>query len=146
MTVHGQPIGSGTSRTADHQRATNLHPIELPLVKHARREMSGALVVWAVALTYTVGVSVTMGYGRSAESLTFVLGFPDWIFWGVVVPWFTSAIVSTVYAFWVMVDDPLEPSTPLSESDSYTQADSMKSTVTVAAMPVARTADPAPPR
>lgn len=83
-------------------------PNEHPLLKSARREAIGALAIWLIATTYCVGYCCLYAYGRDPKSLTFVLGFPDWIFWGIVVPWGTSTVVSTVFAFWFMKDEDLD--------------------------------------
>jgi fatty acid desaturase len=77
------------------------------LVRHARREAAIALAMWAAAMIYTIAYCYTNGYGRTAESLTFVLWFPDWVFWGIVVPWAICAAASLVFAFGIMGDEPL---------------------------------------
>ncbi|HEY2838815.1 MAG TPA: hypothetical protein VGJ26_06690 [Pirellulales bacterium] len=82
-------------------------PNEDPLVTSARREALFALVVWGAATIYSVGYCALNGYNRSAESLTFVLWFPDWIFWGVIVPWFSCLAVSFCFAMFYMRDDDL---------------------------------------
>ena len=66
-----------------------------------------ALGMWIVAMIYTISYCYTHGYGRSAESLTFVLWFPDWVFWGVVVPWGVCTLLSIVFAFRIMGDESL---------------------------------------
>lgn len=80
-----------------------------PVLASARREMGVALVLFAAALVYTCGYCYLYGYGRSPESLTFVLGFPDWVFWGVVVPWGVFFLLSCWFAFGFMQDVPLAP-------------------------------------
>ena len=50
---------------------------------------------------------MNFGYGRKPESLTFVLGFPDWVFWGLILPWGVCTIISSLFAFWFMVDEEL---------------------------------------
>lgn len=80
---------------------------EDPLLTSARREMFVTFAIWLIAMIYTIGVSVTCGYGRKPESLTYVLGFPDWIFWGVITPWATATVVSAVFAMGFMQDAPL---------------------------------------
>ena len=77
-------------------------PREDPVVKAARREAAIALGMWLVALVYTITYCYLKGYGRSVESLSFVLWFPDWVFWGIVVPWGICILLSTVFAFRVM--------------------------------------------
>lgn len=81
---------------------------ELPLLKSARREAAGALIIWLLVTIYSVSYCCTYGFNRDPNSLTYVLGFPDWIFWGVVVPWGVSTIVSALFAFFFMKDEDLE--------------------------------------
>ena len=45
---------------------------------------------------------------RDPKSLTFILGFPDWIFWGIVVPWAVCTVVSGLFAFCFMKDEDLD--------------------------------------
>jgi hypothetical protein len=82
-------------------------PQEDILVRHARREAAIALAMWAAAMIYTITYCYLNGYGRTADSLTFVLWFPDWVFWGIVVPWGICAAASLVFAFGIMGDEPL---------------------------------------
>jgi hypothetical protein len=56
-------------------------------------------------MLYTVIFCAWQGYGRT--SVTYVWGFPDWVFWGIVVPWITSTVVSLWFAYFVMTDEPL---------------------------------------
>ena len=51
------------------------------------REAAISMAAAAVVLVVTIFVAVRWGYGRAPESVGFVLGIPDWIFWGVLVPW-----------------------------------------------------------
>jgi hypothetical protein len=81
---------------------------EHPLITSARREAIVALLIWLAALSYSVGYCCLNGYGRKPESLTFVLGFPDWVFWGLIVPWGVCTIVSGWFAFAFMKDENLE--------------------------------------
>lgn len=83
-------------------------PSEDPLLKSARREMLAAFAVWLLALLYTMGVCLTWGYHRDPQTLTYVLGFPDWVFWGIIVPWGTCTLISGWFAFGFMTDESLE--------------------------------------
>jgi hypothetical protein len=83
------------------------HPPEDILVRHARREAAIALSMWALAMVYTITYCYFNGYGRTADSLTFVLWFPDWVFWGIIVPWGICLLASIVFAFRIMGDEPL---------------------------------------
>jgi hypothetical protein len=90
---------------------------EDPLLVSARREMVIALGMWALAAACTLGVSITWGYDRDPKTLTFVLGFPDWVFWGIIVPWAGSTIVAAIFAMGYMQDGPLEPEEPSPPTD-----------------------------
>jgi hypothetical protein len=72
-------------------------PAEDSVLRSSRREALVVLVIWTVACIYSVGYSFWFGYQRDPETLTFVLGIPDWVFWGVAVPW----ACCTVASFWV---------------------------------------------
>jgi uncharacterized membrane protein YhdT len=84
-----------------------LPPSEDPLLTSARRETVITFCLWAIAMIYTVGVSVTFGYNRDPATLKYVFGFPDWIFWGVVTPWLVATLISAFFALVVMEDAPL---------------------------------------
>src|SRR5207249_822725 len=60
---------------------------EQRLLRHARREGLVILVVWAIALLWSVGSAYVLGYGRDAQDIRLILGMPDWVFWSVVLPW-----------------------------------------------------------
>ena len=79
-------------------------------MKSARREALAAFAIWLIATIYSVGYCCTFGYGRDPQTLTFVLGFPDWVFWGIVVPWGVCTIVASLFAFCFMKDEVLEDS------------------------------------
>ena len=81
---------------------------ELPLLKSARREAIAAFCIWIAATVYSVGYCYANGYRRDPESLKFVLGFPDWVFWGLVVPWGVCTIAATLFAFFFMKDEDLD--------------------------------------
>ena len=82
-------------------------PAADPLFRSARREALIALATWGAAVAYTVTYCYRFGYGRNLESLTFVLWFPDWVFWGIVVPWLACIAFSLWFAFGMMRDEDL---------------------------------------
>ncbi|HXT57442.1 MAG TPA: DUF997 family protein [Pirellulales bacterium] len=82
---------------------------EDPLLRNARREALVVLGVWLAAFVYTVGYCYAFGYGRDPDTLSFVLGFPDWVFWGVVTPWSACTAISIWFALAFMSDDDLGP-------------------------------------
>lgn len=64
----------------------------------SNREARLSLLYWLCYMVTVLGVSWTMGAGKSPEELTFVLGLPAWFFWGVVV---TGAVFSVLPYFLV---------------------------------------------
>ena len=85
---------------------------EDPLVRSARREAAVTIAIFCAALVYTVGYCTRHGYSRSPESLTFVFGFPDWVFWGILVPWGVCTLLACWLGFVFMRDEELEPAEP----------------------------------
>ena len=80
---------------------------EDPVLTSARREAIVVFLIWLAACIYSVGYCYLFGYHRSAESLRYVLGIPDWVFFGLLVPW----TICTGLSFWIsnyfMRDDDL---------------------------------------
>jgi hypothetical protein len=81
--------------------------IEDPVLTSARREALLVLAIWLVACVYTIGVCYWLGYGRDAATLTYVLGFPNWIFWGLIVPWSVCTALCFVVPRYVITDEDL---------------------------------------
>lgn len=75
-----------------------------PILQSARREALVVALLWAVAGTWAVGFCWRYGYGAAPDQIHFTLGFPTWIFWGIVVPWVVCALLSLVIANFVMTD------------------------------------------
>jgi hypothetical protein len=82
---------------------------EDPLVRHARREARVVAVVAIVAAGYSVGYCMLFGYGRAGAPVDFVLGFPAWVFWGIVVPWCLCTLIAAWFSWWFVSDDDLGP-------------------------------------
>jgi hypothetical protein len=74
------------------------------VVATARREALMVLWIFLAAMLYTVTVCYFLGYNRAPDSLTFILGFPDWVFWGIVVPWVACVLVSYWFGYVYMTD------------------------------------------
>ena len=82
-------------------------PGEDPLVRSARREALVVTVITVVAMVYTIAYCSVFAYGRDVTEIEVILGFPDWVFWGVLVPWTICSGISIAFAFVFMRDDPL---------------------------------------
>jgi hypothetical protein len=83
------------------------HPVTDPVVRSARREALAVLLIWLAAMAYTVGYCAKYGYGRRLEELTYVLGFPDWVFWGVITPWLVCVAICYAFSYLFMTDEDL---------------------------------------
>lgn len=85
---------------------------EDPVVTSGRREALLVLGVWIIATAWAVGVTANYGFDRDLQSIKFILGFPDWVFFAIVLPWW----VCTVFAWWFgsqfMRDDHLGQEAP----------------------------------
>jgi hypothetical protein len=80
---------------------------EQQLLRNARREGWIIMAVWLAALVWTTTVSYLFGYERDVAQIELVLGFPDWVFWGIVVPWGLCLAYSVWFCFVTMADDDL---------------------------------------
>jgi hypothetical protein len=80
---------------------------EDPVLRSSRREAVLVFLVWLAACAYTVGYCYTFGYGREPESIRYVFGFPDWVFWGIVVPWSVCTLICYLAAYYLIADDDL---------------------------------------
>lgn len=54
---------------------------EDPRYHIAVREAWIAFVYWVVYTVAVTGVAWSIGHGKSADEMNFILGFPDWFFW-----------------------------------------------------------------
>ncbi|MFO0976046.1 MAG: DUF997 family protein [Planctomycetaceae bacterium] len=77
------------------------------LVRSSLREALIVAGIWLMAMVWSVTVCWTMGYGRKADQLKLVLGFPDWVFWGILVPWLACTVVSWIFGAWCVRDGEL---------------------------------------
>jgi hypothetical protein len=92
------------------------------LFRNACREAKLLIMVWAVALVWTVGYCYLHGYrhppdslvvqsglttSRSADDFRTVLGFPDWVFVGIIVPWGACTTFTVVFSLFILRDDDL---------------------------------------
>ena len=78
-----------------------------PVFLNTRREAWLILLAWAVCLIWTVGYSAVAGYGVAAEEVSFILGMPSWVFWGVLTPWIAATLFSVWFSLAYIADDDL---------------------------------------
>ena len=115
--------------------------VEDPIYRHCLREARFIFCVWSICFVYTVtycyfngylsheplptstgpGVGTLLGpltqFDRDPASLEYPLGLgiPDWVFYGIVLPWLAAGIVSIWFCFFFFVEDDLSDT---SESES----------------------------
>ena len=80
---------------------------EDPVLTNARREALLVFAIWLAAAVYSISVCYRLGYGRDVATLTYVFGFPDWIFWGIIVPWTVCTALCFVVPRYVITDEDL---------------------------------------
>ena len=106
-----------------------------PLYRHAMREARFILTLWTCCFFYTVIYCYLYGYltheplpessstgpaigkivgplesfNRAADSVSYPLnlGIPDWVFYGVALPWVVCIVASTWFCLFVFVEDDL---------------------------------------
>jgi hypothetical protein len=78
---------------------------EDPLVRACRREATVVALIAVGAMVYCVGYCALFGYHRVGEPIRFVLGFPSWVFWGIVAPWGMCTLISAWFAWRFMSDE-----------------------------------------
>jgi hypothetical protein len=54
-----------------------------------------------------LGYCYTFGYDSAGEPIRFVLGFPAWVFWGIVVPWLGCVAFAAWFSLVFMTDETL---------------------------------------
>ena len=80
---------------------------EDPVLRSARREACVVLLIWLAAMSWSVSYCYTYGYGRAAADIRLIFGFPDWVFWGIVVPWVTCTGISLWFGATFVRDEDL---------------------------------------
>lgn len=92
------------------------------LLRNAYRELTVCVIVWLVALLWTLGCCLLMGYQHppdswvvrsgwarnpAAQDVAIWFGFPDWVLLGIIVPWVVATLFTVVYCLCWMPDDDL---------------------------------------
>jgi hypothetical protein len=82
---------------------------EQTLLRNARREGLLIMVVWGVALIWSVASAYFWGYreNRHPDLIAYILGMPDWVFWSVALPWCLCLAFTVWFCFGYMADDDL---------------------------------------
>ncbi len=74
------------------------------------RETYLILATWVIFAAWVIGYSMSYGYNNSPETFSTVGGIPEWIFWGIGLPWVLAVVVTIGFAVFIVKDDPLDES------------------------------------
>lgn len=90
------------------------------LFRNARREARVVMIVWALALVWSVGVCYLRGYEHTADSwavqvglasvqhaqdMGTFFGMPDWVWLGIVLPWLLCSAFTAGFCVGMADDD-----------------------------------------
>ena len=90
------------------------HPsnAETRCLRQSRRELWLILLAWLGCALWVISYCSLNAYDLAPEEVATLLGFPDWVFWGVVTPW----MVANGFTFWfclrALKNDEGEEATP----------------------------------
>jgi hypothetical protein len=90
---------------------------QVVLLRHARREALIVLAVWALFLAWVVGYSYLRGYidvaegsgARPAPEVETTAGLPQWVFYGIALPWLAATLFTIFFGWRLLRDDDLGP-------------------------------------
>ena len=76
------------------------------VLQSARREALFVAVVWVLCCLYVVGYAALFAY-RQEDPPRLLWGMPEWVVWGIMLPWGASTALTVWYALWGMKDQDL---------------------------------------
>lgn len=91
------------------------------LLSRARIEARFTLALWAITFVWVVGYCYLFGYQHAADSwpvraglaaaapreLRQFAGLPDWVCFGIVLPWLLCTVITVAFAVFGMTEDEL---------------------------------------
>jgi hypothetical protein len=93
-------------------------------VTRTRREAVIVFCTWIAAMAWSVGYCAAHGYADRAEDLRYVWGFPDWVIWGVIVPWSVCLVFSWIFGAIFMRDADLGQDEPVADGPDENRRES----------------------
>ncbi len=90
--------------------------------QNSLREARFVMLLWFITMTWTICYCYFQGYlthsefpfldskenlKKSSDSIPMLWGFPTWLVYGVMIPWFLCVGISVVYGLYIMKDDDL---------------------------------------
>lgn len=91
-----------------------------PIFVTGLREAKWILLMWLSCFIWTMTYCISNGYQTEVDPSTFptVFGIPEWVAWGVGLPWVIANIVTVAFCFGYMQDGDLECSDLESEASN----------------------------
>ncbi|MCG3195897.1 MAG: hypothetical protein GHCLOJNM_00366 [bacterium] len=89
-----------------------------PSYRRALHEAIFTLVVFIIPLAFTVIYCARTGYDRDPHTVGDYWGIPDWVFWGVFVPWTVCVGFTAWFTFFHMVHDDPEEVSPADDMEA----------------------------
>ena len=74
----------------------------------ARRELIYILIAWTVSMVWVIGFSKFHAYPDDPSEIRLMMGLPEWVLWGVALPWVAATSFTMWFALAVMRDFDLE--------------------------------------
>lgn len=69
------------------------------------REFKVSIIIGGLFIIMSSVISYFMGYSRNPEEIKLILGFPDWIMLGVLLPWVLIVLFTVFYSMALMKGD-----------------------------------------
>lgn len=69
------------------------------------KEFKVGVIITALYIALSSAISYVLGYNRDPNSIKLILGFPDWVFWGVLIPWVAIVGFTLIYGLYIMEGD-----------------------------------------
>ena len=85
---------------------------ETSSLHQSRRELCLILMAWLGCTLWVIGYCWANGYDLAPEEVSIVLGFPSWVFWGVVAPWMSANAFTFWFCLGFLKNDEDEEETP----------------------------------
>ena len=90
------------------------HPsnAETRCLRQSRRELWLILLAWLGCALWVIGYCSLNAYDLAPEEVATLLGFPDWVFWGVVTPWMVANAFTFSFCLRALKNDEDEEAAP----------------------------------
>ena len=90
--------------------------------RHARREARFVIILWFLALVWTVGYCYLHGYRHAPDDFVVrvglaeppgqepprvILGMPSWVTFGIFAPWVACSVITVLFGMYGIKDDEL---------------------------------------